>query len=311
MFSRILRNNKAKAPSFTAEYIALEAEHALASTPEFTGILSKITSTDIRHGQHGQKRSGSGSDFWQYREYREGDAAHSIDWRKSARSDGYFVKEQEWQKSQQVSIWFSHDHSMDFKHSDSPLTKKQYAAIISYILCAKFVHAGETVSFLNGYIKNCNGAAKLNNLAHSLTSTNPPLNSQQFGLKNAYPVLIADFWEKPHLIEDKIKNLTANNYCGLILQIIDPAELDLPYKGRVKLTDEYSDHEDTGILNKIENIRDEYKQRILAHNKLVQEIAHKYGCQYICVDTHSPMSEACMNIYQAITHGSSEKGSAS
>ena len=56
-------------------------------------------------GGHGRRRSGVGEDFWQYRPYQpQQDTLRAIDHRRSGKSDGYFVRQQEWRTAQSLQI---------------------------------------------------------------------------------------------------------------------------------------------------------------------------------------------------------------
>jgi hypothetical protein len=65
-------------------------------------------------GTHGRKRAGTGDEFWQYRPAEAGDALRAIDWRRSARSDGHFVRQTEWQAAQSVMIGVDDAAEMTF-----------------------------------------------------------------------------------------------------------------------------------------------------------------------------------------------------
>ena len=60
------------------------AEKAAAAFPGLLIAAERIADTVI-HGMHGRRRAGPGEDFWQFRPYSPGDAAHRIDWRRSAK----------------------------------------------------------------------------------------------------------------------------------------------------------------------------------------------------------------------------------
>ena len=55
-------------------------------------------------GAHGRRRAGTGESFWQFRDLSPGEAISRIDWRQSAKRDGTFVREMEWDAAQTVSI---------------------------------------------------------------------------------------------------------------------------------------------------------------------------------------------------------------
>ncbi|MGI9464795.1 MAG: DUF58 domain-containing protein, partial [Aestuariivirgaceae bacterium] len=66
------------------------AEHIADAFPPLLIAADRIANAVV-HGMHGRRRAGPGEDFWQYRPYSPGDAAQTIDWRKSARSDRVLI----------------------------------------------------------------------------------------------------------------------------------------------------------------------------------------------------------------------------
>ena len=64
----------------------------------------RIAATVI-HGLHGRRRAGPGENFWQYRRFLSGEPARRVDWRRSARDDHLYVREQEWEAAHTVWIW--------------------------------------------------------------------------------------------------------------------------------------------------------------------------------------------------------------
>jgi uncharacterized protein (DUF58 family) len=84
-----------------------------ASMPRLILESRKIAATVI-HGLHGRRRAGSGENFWQFRRFVSGEEARRIDWRRSARDDHLYVREQEWEAAHTIWIWPDRSPSMAF-----------------------------------------------------------------------------------------------------------------------------------------------------------------------------------------------------
>src|SRR5215475_12317536 len=101
----------------------------------------RVASTVI-HGLHGRRRAGPGENFWQYRRFISGEPASRVDWRRSARDDNLYVREQEWEAAHTVWIWPDRSPSMLFS---SPLvweTKLDRALVIAFALAEVLVEGG-------------------------------------------------------------------------------------------------------------------------------------------------------------------------
>jgi len=80
-----------------AERLALPYPALLAEAERVAAVLAQ--------GVHGRRRAGQGETFWQYRQYHNSDTANQIDWRRSARGDQVFVRENEWEAANTVYLW--------------------------------------------------------------------------------------------------------------------------------------------------------------------------------------------------------------
>src|SRR5947209_10892901 len=71
-----------------------------ARVPRLILEARRVASTVI-HGLHGRRRAGSGENFWQYRRFVNGEPSTNVDWRRSARDDHLYVREREWERSEE------------------------------------------------------------------------------------------------------------------------------------------------------------------------------------------------------------------
>src|SRR5262245_52149627 len=71
----------------------------------------RIAATVI-HVLHALKRAGPGDNFWQYRRFLSGEPARRVDWRRSARDQHLYVREQEWEAAHTVWLWADRSPSM-------------------------------------------------------------------------------------------------------------------------------------------------------------------------------------------------------
>src|SRR3974390_1141661 len=93
-----------------------QSQALAASMPRLILEARRIAATII-HGLHGRRRAGSGENFWQYRRFMSGEPAARIDWRRSARDDNLYVREQEWEAAHTVWLWPARSAPMRFKSS--------------------------------------------------------------------------------------------------------------------------------------------------------------------------------------------------
>src|SRR6266576_5877883 len=115
-----------------------------ANLPRLILESRKIAATVI-HGLHGRRRAGSGENFWQFRRFVSGEPASRVDWRRSARDDHLYVREQEWEAAHTVWIWPDRSPSMYFASPLAKATKLDRALIMGLALAEVLVEGGERV----------------------------------------------------------------------------------------------------------------------------------------------------------------------
>ncbi|HLJ01279.1 MAG TPA: DUF58 domain-containing protein, partial [Bradyrhizobium sp.] len=88
-----------------------ESRTLAASLPRLV-LEARRIAANVIHGLHGRRRAGAGESFWQYRRFVSGEPAQRVDWRRSARDDHLYVREQEWEAAHTVWLWPDRSPSM-------------------------------------------------------------------------------------------------------------------------------------------------------------------------------------------------------
>ena len=121
------------------------------ASDEYASLLPKIMfessilSRNIIEGLHASRISGKGEDFWQFKEYRQGDSLSSIDWRKSAALNKVLVKQKENETAKTIYFYFDKTKSMFFKSKKNFQSKYQIAILILLTLSRLFLKNRENV----------------------------------------------------------------------------------------------------------------------------------------------------------------------
>src|SRR6185312_2886115 len=121
----------------------------------------------VIHGLHGRRRSGSGENFWQFRRFVSGEEARRIDWRRSARDDHLYVREQEWEAAHTIWIWPDRSPSMTFASGLGRESKLDRALTIGFALAEVLVDAGERVG-LPGLMRPTGSRAVIDRMAEAI-----------------------------------------------------------------------------------------------------------------------------------------------
>src|ERR1700687_5289218 len=108
-------------------------------------LEARRTAATVIHGLHGRRRAGPGENFWQYRRFMSGEPARRVDWRRSARDDTLYVREQEWEAAHTVWIWADRSPSMVFTSPLAQESKLDRTLVVAFSLAEVLVQAGERV----------------------------------------------------------------------------------------------------------------------------------------------------------------------
>ena len=220
-------------------------------------IKSKI-SKSIDFGDTYENKSGVGEDFWDYKEYNLGDPLKKIDWKKSAKFDKIFVKNQRNENSKNIWFWNSQSMSMNFRNSNKIETKETRGLIIGLILMDLFLKSGEKVGIVGSEISLQKGERNLTRLASEFLKKKKNTFESRIK-KNDTVFFISDFLGNPKKIKESMLNLSENRYLGLLIRVLDDSEVNFPYKGRNQFFDPVSGlHK---LFNKSENMKEIFKKK--------------------------------------------------
>ena len=285
--------------SHTALRVSAAAAHLTAALPPLLLGAERVAAL-VQHGAHGRRRVGQGEAFWQFRRYQPGDDASTIDWRSSARSQHYFVREREWEAVQTLLIWVDPTASMDW-HSTKKLPTKLIRALVVALAVARLaLDAGEQVALLHEPTRRYRGKQALQHLALALLQTPPKPYPQAAALpRHAGLLVVSDFLSPIEPWEALCAGWADRGCSGQFLQILDPAELNPPWQGRLLL--ESNESEPSLLAPRFENWLDAYRARLAARQDALHIIARAAGWGVTLHATDTP-PQLCVNrLYQLFT----------
>jgi uncharacterized protein (DUF58 family) len=296
-------------PRSPARSLRHRAEESAAALPPLLVAAERIAAT-VAQGVHGRRRIGQGETFWQFRQYQPGDAAVRIDWRESGKSQRLYVRETEWETAQSVWLWRDVSDSMDYSSSayvadgDWP-TKRERAELILVALASLLVRGGERLCLLGSGMAPISGRAALTRLVDLIERDDVPDASPRAGLPAIEPlpragqlVLIGDFLGPLDTTHKMIAGFAAAGVNGHLLQIVDPAEEDLPFGGRVRF--EGVEESDELLVSRVETIRDAYVGRFGEHRAALQAMVQAAGWSFSAHRTDRTPALALLALHAAL-----------
>ena len=263
-------------------------------------VAAERVATTVAQGVHGRRRVGQGDSFWQFRPFLQGDTIGRIDWRVSARSDRTYVRETEWEAAQTVCLWRDGGASMRWKSRGQPVEKADRAGLLMLALAALLLRGGERVRLIAPGARPFHGRAGLDRLADAMERSDEDdgLPPEAKLPPHARAVLIGDLLAPLDRWQAAIARLAAVPLTGVLLQVLDPAEVMLPYEGRVRFQG-MSGAQST-LIPRVEGVRAQYAQRLAAQQRGLAAICAAAGWSFAVHRTDHPPEAALLALYTAL-----------
>jgi uncharacterized protein (DUF58 family) len=253
-------------------------------------------------GVHGRKRAGTGDEFWQYRPAEAGDSYRAIDWRRSARSDGHFLRQTEWQAAQAVMLGVDDAASMTYAGAKTRPSKLRRAQTLAMALAVIAIRGGERVGLTHLAEPPRGGQAQLMRMAAALMDGDdrPEYGEPkpQMMPSGARAVFFSDFLGEPTAIETALGRAADRGVKGALVMILDPNEEAFPFDGRT-LFESMSGTIRFETL-KAKSLREEYIDRLAARKDALRMMAKRTGWQFHVHHTDGPAEPALMWLYQVL-----------
>ena len=280
----------------------------LAGTlPALMVAADRVAATVIQ-GVHGRRRVGQGDAFWQYRPFRDGDSASRIDWRQSARSRQLFVRETEWEAAASVWLWRDASPSMQYASLRGLDTKAVRAELITLALANLLTDAAERIALLGSGMRPSTGRLAVRRMAETMFDETRPVDGKPRVLASLPPlvplpahgtvVLISDWLDPLDQIENVIRHYSGAGVRGHIVQVLDPAEEELPFDGHVKFEGLESEGQHT--VRRVETVRTAYSARLAAQREGLQRLARPADWTVHLHRTDKPPQTILLSLYLAM-----------
>lgn len=279
-----------------------EAERLVGYLPPLTVPALRFFASNAR-GSHGRRRPGSGDSFWQFRPYLSGDEASQIDWRRSARTGSLYVRQNEWETAQNAWLWCDMSGSMRYRSDPALPSKLERAAVMALALTRMLISGGERVGYLGRDERAAGGGFALARMSSTLEGESVRASADDFpaelpGGRSPFLVLIGDFFGEREIFERGLARLAQAGIVGAIMQVVDPAEEDFPFEGRVDF--EGPEGEGRELLPRSEDSRANYRQRFAAHEEWLEDRVSHAGWLFIRHRTDHPATTPLLQVIQTI-----------
>jgi uncharacterized protein (DUF58 family) len=291
---------------------ARRAEQLAARLPPLLVAAERVAAT-VAQGVHGRRRVGQGDSFWQFRQFLAGDPVQRIDWRQSAKGDRTFVRETEWEAAQSVWLWRDASAGMRWRSDRRLPEKAERAELLTLALASLLLRGGERVALLGAGMRPVSGRSMIELLSEAMSRRGDPGALSGLPPMESLPrygrvVLIGDFLSPLPDVQQAVGRLAQIPVSGHLLQVLDPAEAALPFRGRIRF--EGLRREGAALIGRVEGIRGDYQAKLAAQQEGLRAIAAAAGWSFAVHITDHPPETALMGLYLALAPDRAGRGRA-
>jgi uncharacterized protein (DUF58 family) len=195
---------------------------------------------------------------------------------------------------------------MDYASRRGAMSKGQHAAIFTLALSLLFTRKGEHVSLIGGHRNPGRSERTLNLMGEQLIDVisqgrDLPEAADSYVPSGCTAIAAGDFLSPPEKIQNSLRALEAAAGSGFLIQVLDPAELSLPFKGKAIFRPP-SGEEHIPVEN-VEGVREAYRARMSEHIAALRELCAKMNWHYYLHSTERDVTESLADIWLMLSAG--------
>ncbi|HEY3815709.1 MAG TPA: DUF58 domain-containing protein [Polyangiaceae bacterium] len=219
-------------------------------------LRARQVAEGVYAGMHRSNKRGAGVEFGGYREYVQGDDLRWLDRRSLLRHDRLVVRQFETETDRALCLLVDASASMGFRSKAAPGAKIAFAAVVAAALTRVALASGDPVSltFLGGgeraaHVPRSAGRDQFERIVAALETVEPGGDARvdhvmldralqalsRATRRGAIVVFLSDLVDLPDHAADRVTAIAATGRVLSIVQTLDPAEVDFPFAGTVRL----------------------------------------------------------------------------
>jgi uncharacterized protein (DUF58 family) len=213
-----------------------------------------------------------------------------------------FVREREWEAAHTVWIWIDLSPSMFFRSRLAAVSKAERAVVLAMALATLLCEGGERVGvpgFMEPRSRRNVAGAIMETIARAVRSFKGFPDPESRFNAHSEIVIFSDFLEPQAALADAFGAIARQGVRGQIVQILDPAEESLPYRGRIEFED--SESGARYVAERAEALRPDYKSKLAAHKAAIALHAARCGWTYFLHHSDGPAVEALLPLHMHLS----------
>jgi uncharacterized protein (DUF58 family) len=271
-------------------------------------LRARMVAEGVYAGMHRSARRGAGVEFGGYREYVAGDDLRWLDRRSMLRHERLIVRQFETETDRALCLLVDASASMGFRGSRAPGAKLAFAGLLGAALSRVALASGDPVSlsFLGGGdqahpVPRSVGREQFERIVGALEAIAPSGDASvdaamlERGMQSlsratrrgAIVVVLSDLLDLPREAADRVGAIATQGRVLVVVQTLDPDEVDFPYSGNVRLR---ALEGDAVVETDADTVRERYLESLEALTSTWRDAVVRRGGRFLqCTSADSPV----------------------
>lgn len=271
---------------------------------EVLALVSRRIVSGRTRAERRSRKTGSGVEFADHREYAAGDDFRFLDWKLYGRSERLLLRLFEEEEDLSVYVLLDTSASMDFGAPTKLLYGKRLAAALAYVALASLdrVSVATFSDAIGARLPPTRGKSRIFRVFEFLRGaradgrTGIEAAMRTFAAQNkrrGLAIVISDLYD-PAGFERGLDALRFARFEPFVIQLVDPGEARPPLHGDVRLVDR-----ETGEVREVTVTPRVLERYAAAHAAYLAEVASycaKKQVPHVVVETSTPWDEAVLGV---------------
>jgi uncharacterized protein (DUF58 family) len=281
-------------------------------------LRARAVAEGVYAGMHRSARRGAGVEFGGYREYTPGDDLRWLDRRSLMRHDRLLVREFETETDRALRLVVDASASMAYRGSRAPGAKLAWTALVAAALGRISLASGDPVglAFVGGAsasraVPPSGGREQFERIVGALEAVEPGGDARvdrevidrtleplvRAARRGTIIVVLSDLIDLPDGSEERIAALASRGRVLVVVQVLDPDEIDFPFEGNVRLRAMEGEHV---VETDAATARARYVDAIEALRERWSDIVTKRGGRFLRAKTSDDAVSVVREIVEAV-----------
>jgi uncharacterized protein (DUF58 family) len=259
-------------------------------------------------GLHRSPYHGFSIEFAEHREYAPGDDLRYVDWKVFGKSEKVYLKQYEDETNLQCYLVLDVSESMTYAGPGAPLSKLEYAQAIAAALAWLVLRQQDSVglatfdSQIRAMVRPAGNPSHLEQLLAVMEGATPGKKTSagpifhelaQRLTKRGVVIVLSDLFDDLASLVAGLKHFRHRQHDVVLLHVLDPAELDFPFRGPTEFKGLESLPE---VQADPQVIRRAYLRELTAFQRSLEESCRQQRIDYFQMRTDQPLDAALTSV---------------